>query len=92
MTQQVSLQYCPRCGTPFAGIIICSQCGFDQTKTTSKADQPDENDEIQTANKIWPKISKIMYWVGTYAWIITTLITLIFFIIGIFRLCESDNG
>jgi hypothetical protein len=82
MSKQISLQYCPQCGTPFAGNIVCHQCGFDQTKTSSAVPQPEKSDEVTPSRKV----SKVIYWLGSNAWILTTFITLIFFIVGLFRL------
>ena len=82
MSKQISFQFCPQCGTPLAGNIVCHQCGFDQTKTQSKDPQLEENEEILPSRKV----GKVIYWMGSNAWILTTFITLIFFLVGIFRL------
>ncbi len=82
MSKQISLQYCPQCGTPFAGNIVCQQCGFNQTKTPSQDPQLPENNEIMPSRKI----GRVIYWMGSNAWILTTFITLIFFIYGLLQL------
>jgi len=87
MSEQTSLQYCPQCGTPFAGNITCRQCGFDQTKSLSEDFQSPENSEPQPSRKV----GKVVYWMGSNAWILTTFITLIFFIIGIAQLFSGGR-
>lgn len=81
-----TIQFCPECGDPVPDAVKCKKCGYDGS--TSKIGSP-----FTTEKRLnrWTKVKAPIKWIGTYAWLITSIIAFGFFIFGFIRIFTRNS-
>ena len=81
-----TILFCPECGEPMLEEVNCRNCGFD-SKSPSKELPIMQEKRL----KLWKKIKSPVKFIGTYSWLITTIVAFIFLIIGFIRIFSRGS-